>query len=130
MRSSLIPNIPSFFGLAFLIISGCTDADRTPTVDQFAEGEQLYATYCASCHEIEGGIGPILTSKVLSTRVTARYLYNYNKANMPYEAGNTLQSDQYWSITAYLLIREGFMDSSVQLSEVTADTMGLGVRRQ
>jgi len=125
-----MPHILIVCGLALLLASGCTNTERTPDVDQFAEGEQLYSTYCASCHEIEGGIGPILTSKVLSTRVTARYLYNYNKANMPYEAGNTLQPDQYWSITAYLLIREGFMDSSVQLSEATADTMGLGVRRQ
>ena len=106
------------------LLSGCSN---TPNIDQFETGEELYATYCASCHEIEGGIGPILSNKVLATRVNAQFLYNYNKANMPYEAGNTLSENQYWSITAYLLIREGFIDPSIQLSEVNADTLLLSL---
>ena len=122
-----MPYTLSIVGVLVLLFNGCAGDQK---INQFETGEQLYATYCASCHEIEGGIGPLLTKKVLATRVNAQYLFNYNKANMPYEAGNTLQDDQYWAITAYLLIREGFMPPSTSLNALNADTLGLEVRSQ
>ena len=115
-----------FFILVALYLVGCAPSSSETGPDQISSGEQLYGSYCASCHEIEGGIGPLLTRKVLATRVNAGYLYKYNKANMPYEAGNTLQEDQYWAITAYLLAREGLMEPSVRLTALNADTLLLG----
>lgn len=122
---SYILSLPSILILLGLFFSGCNKTDGSATISQYAQGEQLYAAYCASCHELEGGIGPVLSSNVLATRVNARYLFNYNKANMPYEAGNTLQEDQYWAITAYLVMRGGFMDSTLQLTEINAEEIGL-----
>ncbi len=108
-----------------LICAGCADAPQTASVDQFAEGEQLYKTYCAHCHEVENGIGPILKPDVLATRVTAQSLFNYNQRNMPYEAGNTLAASQYWAMTAYLLMRNDLMDRSVVLSSENAKAISL-----
>ena len=120
-----------FILLSFsFIVVCCTDRSASTTIDQFKQGQQLYTTYCASCHEVEGGIGPVLSKKVLATRVNAKYLYNYNKANMPYEAGNTLPEKDYWDITAYLLIREGFMDSTLQLNSFIADSITLAIKME
>lgn len=85
-------------------------------VAQFEQGETLYRTYCAACHETDNGIGPKLTPEVLATRVNAQLLFNYNQRNMPYEAGNTLKEEEYWAITAFLAIRAGAMDSTNVLS--------------
>jgi mono/diheme cytochrome c family protein len=103
-----------------LVESGCREQQEAASIDQFKAGEQLYSTYCAHCHEIENGIGPHLTPKVLATRVTAQSLFNYNKRNMPYEAGNTLTEAQYWSVTAYLLIRHGLMEAETHLTPQNA----------
>ncbi|MEM8487228.1 MAG: cytochrome c [Bacteroidota bacterium] len=98
---------------------GC-NPEVSQQVDQLATGTQLYTTYCASCHEVENGIGPRLTKEVVATRVNGQLLYNYNKRNMPYQAGNTLTPDQYWAITAYMLKRDGFMEEDVLLSAENA----------
>ena len=81
--------------------------------------------YCASCHEIDPGIGPRLTKEVLATRLTATALFHYTRKNMPYEAGNTLQEDEYWAITAYMLAQHGFFENNVVLSPETADGLML-----
>ena len=106
--------------LISVFFAGCHQKAEVPTVDQFLEGEGLYTTYCASCHEIENGIGPKLSKAVIATRVNAQLLFNYNQRNMPYQAGNTLPESEYWSITAYMLIREGFLDRNEILSAENA----------
>lgn len=113
-----------YCGLMAMCSYGCRPA-APPQPDQFVAGTALYATYCASCHEVEHGIGPLLTKEVVATRVNGQLLYNYNKRNMPYQAGNTLTPDQYWSITAYLLMREGFMPKDAVLSGVNASEIVL-----
>jgi len=44
---------------------------------------------------------------------------------MPYEAGNTLQEDEYWAITAYLLTQHGFIERKVVLGPETAEGLML-----
>ena len=80
----------------------------------------MYGTYCAGCHETDNGIGPKLIKEVVATRVNGQLLYNYNKRNMPYQAGNTLKDEEYWAITAYMLMREDFLGKSMPLSEQNA----------
>ncbi len=107
-------------------LAACSD----PAADadaQYLAGETAYRTYCASCHEIDQGIGPRLKKEVLATRMTASSLLTYNRRNMPYQAGNTLSPQQYLDITAYLLVREGFMDSTRVLSEESASEVALGM---
>ncbi len=111
--------------MLLLVLAGCQDTSKTPEIDQFVEGEQLYSLYCASCHEIDNGIGPLLTKEVVATRVNGQLLYNYNKRNMPYEAGNTLTEEQYWAITAYMLMRDGFLPEGGKLGPENAASISL-----
>ena len=111
--------------IGILVCTGCEKSTPSPEVDQFHQGMQLYTSYCASCHEIDNGIGPHLKKNVIATRVNGQLLYNYNKRNMPYQAGNTLTEAQYWAITAYLLMRDGFMDSTATLSAQNASEIVL-----
>ncbi len=111
--------------LLVLLFEGAACSKPPSGSDQFARGARLYDAYCASCHETDTGIGPKLTRHVLATRNSALSLYAYNKRNMPYEAGNSLPDEEYWSITAYLLKRHGFLDPSVYLTTEQADTLTL-----
>ena len=112
-----------FLFLLVFVVSACEPEEPEP--DQYARGEALYNAYCASCHEIDGGIGPKLTPRVLATRVTADALFRYTRRFMPYEAGNTLSVEQYWDITGYLLQRHGFVERGVEVTAANAETMEL-----
>lgn len=107
-------------------VAGCQKQDAASNVNQFEMGEKLYTTYCAGCHETDNGIGPKLIAEVVATRVNGQLLYNYNKRNMPYQAGNTLKDEEYWAITAYMLIRDGFLEENTSLSEENAKDILLG----
>ena len=107
-----------------LIVFGAACQKTTPE-EQRTHGETLYQVYCASCHEIDQGIGPRLTKDVLATRLTATALFTYSQKNMPYNAGNTLTEDEYWAITAYMLAQHGFFESDVVLGPETADGLML-----
>jgi len=112
--------------LCFLLTaSGIACSQPTPE-EQVAQGHTLYDAFCASCHEIERGIGPKLTPEVLATRVSAGALFRYTRMNMPYEAGNTLTEAEYWAITAYLLNRHGLMDADIVLNPESAEGLLLG----
>ena len=52
-------------------------------------------------------------------------LFTYNQKNMPYNAGNTLNEEEYWAITAYLLAREGFLDEAKVLDAASAEGLSL-----
>jgi len=113
-----------------IVLSGIGCAD--PAADARAQqerGQAAYASYCASCHEIEQGIGPRLKREVLATRLSAATLLAYNRRNMPYQAGNTLPYEQYVDITAYLLVRGGFLDSSRVFTESDAAGISLVLAR-
>ncbi len=109
-----------------LIVFGAACQKTTPE-EQRTHGETLYQVYCASCHEIDRGIGPKLTKEVLATRVSATALFAYTQKNMPYNAGNTLTEDEYWAITAYLLARDGFFDKDVVLDDESAEGLRLSL---
>ncbi len=110
-----------------LIMCGAACSKPPPLTPetQFTQGKGLYEAYCASCHEIDPGIGPRLTKEVLATRISATALFTYTRKNMPYEAGNTLQEDEYWAITAYLLVQHGFIENDVVLGPEAADGLML-----
>lgn len=106
-----------------LFLAACEPGEPAP--DQYVRGEALYSAYCATCHEIDGGIGPKLTPRVLATRVTADALFRYTRRFMPYEAGNTLSAEQYWDITGYLLQRHGFVEPGTDVTAETAESLEL-----
>lgn len=113
------------WGAILAVTIGC--GGTTPEI-QLNDGEKDYVTFCAACHEPGQGIGPVLTAEVLDDRVTAARLFAYNRDKMPYSAERTLTDEQYWAITAYLVIRSGFMPvDSIVLGLHTADGVVLQV---
>ena len=119
----LSPLLP--LSLSTLMMLGAACAPSPTAEEQRVHGETLCQSFCASCHEIDQGIGPRLTTEVIATRVTALALFTYNQKNMPYNAGNTLQEDEYWAITAYLLARTGFIEPEVVLDAKSAEGLML-----
>ena len=108
-----------------VFVAACSEQPPLTPETQLTQGKGLYEAHCASCHEIDQGIGPRLTKQVLATRLSATALFTYNQKNMPYEAGNTLREDEYWAITAYLLNRHGFIEDDVVLNTETAEGLML-----
>ncbi|MEZ4701134.1 MAG: cytochrome c [Rhodothermales bacterium] len=113
-----------YVAVAALLFWGCEDPAAAAR-EQQAQGRLAYETYCASCHEIDQGIGPRLKNEVLASRMDAGSLLQYTRRNMPYQAGNTLTPGQYLDITAYLVARGGFMDSTRVLLETDAASIRL-----
>ena len=125
IRSTQYPPRLAALALLIALVPACSKQPPLTPEAQFTQGKGLYEAYCASCHEIDPGIGPRLTKKVLATRVSATALFTYTRKNMPYEAGNTLQEDEYWAITAYLLAQHGFIENDVVLGSETAEGLML-----
>ncbi len=69
---------------------------------QITNGESVYRTECAACHE-PGGTGPELDTAALAAYGTASELFAYTQSTMPPAAPGSLSDQQYWDVTAYLL---------------------------
>ena len=103
-------------------------ATPTPDIPQVVRGETHYQTYCASCHDQEGGIGPVLKKKVIASHSSAKSLFKYTKNFMPYGAGGVLQEQEYWDITAYLLFKHGYIEEDFVLGPDTVEGISLKER--
>jgi len=92
--------------------------------DQWSRGVWLYGQHCASCHG-EGGEGDADAPKIMGTGALPRVsewkdssrtselgnaldLFEYVKSEMPPLDPNSLEEDQYWAITHYLLKESGY----------------------
>jgi cytochrome c len=100
-------------------------ATPLPDIPQVVRGETHYQTYCASCHEREGGIGPVLKKKVIATHSSAKSLFKYTKRFMPYGSGGALMEQEYWDITAYMLFKHGYIEEEFVLGPKTVEDISL-----
>jgi len=83
--------------------------------DQIADGEGMYVDNCSSCHgkNLGGKSAPSLIGEGFFTSLssrnieTAKELYNYLKATMPYHRPGALSDQQYLFITCFLLWQNG-----------------------
>ena len=107
--------------------SGLPDGHGT-----FAEGEEVYAQHCASCHgEDLEGISEIGAPRLIGGRGTldsdapmktvesywphASTVYDYVHRAMPLQSPGSLDPDQVYAVTAYILGRAGIVDENVEL---------------
>jgi alcohol dehydrogenase (cytochrome c) len=87
-------------------------AQSTFTAAQAKDGEQVYATYCASCHgtDLQGGVAPALAG--------ARFLHGWSdkgasalftvlRTSMPRPGSGSLSAKAYAAVFAYVLSRNG-----------------------
>jgi polar amino acid transport system substrate-binding protein len=94
---------------------------------QVAAGAKLYATDCAQCHgeNLEGGVGPALRGPNLQrlaqkTKLTVGDFFGFMSLQMPLNAPASLPKDQYASIMAYILARNGYPAGSKPLTYAAA----------
>ena len=93
------------------LLASCGGPERAQDPNgraQVVRGEALYGRYCAQCHVAEQGIGAKLTRRGLASYRDAAFLQRYNQQYMPYRAEGSLLEQEYWDITAYLLVEYGF----------------------
>ena len=104
---------------------GCGQTDgRGGSHGLLERGNELYDVHCATCHESEVGIGPLLNPRVLASYGTARRLLDYTRRTMPYGLPNSLNEDDYWYITAYLIVDRALADGAV-LDASSSDSVRL-----
>ena len=98
-----------------------------------AEGEKVYAEYCASCHgptgvegpmpRLVGGQGTLATKHPVKTIGSywpyATTLFDYINRAMPFSAPQSLEPNQIYSMVAWLLFRNGLLEEDAVLNQET-----------
>jgi alcohol dehydrogenase (cytochrome c) len=99
------------------------------TSAQAAQGQQVYAGQCQSCHgaELQGVSGPPLAgSGFLAKWANGQHplgdLYTVIAKQMPLTAPGSLTEKQYLDVTAYILSKNGYQPSSTALTKAVLDT--------
>ena len=94
-----------------LMAAGATG--QTALSPQVAEGQRLYAEYCAACHGEDGRRGAGFQTPIWGERTqirkfsTAFGLFEYNQMMMPFDDPAKLTDEQKWAIVAYMLANHG-----------------------
>lgn len=100
------------------------------------EGKDVYARVCASCHgdegkggtvnpgpRLAGGRGSLATQHPVKTVGSywpfATTLFDYIRRAMPYNAPESLNADQVYAVTAYVLFLNGIVDADTELNATT-----------
>jgi polar amino acid transport system substrate-binding protein len=93
------------------------------TKAQVAAGAKIYSSTCAQCHgeNLEGSVGPALRGPNMvrlaqKTKLTISDFFQFMALQMPLNAPASLSKDQYASIMAYILSRNGYPAGSKPLS--------------
>ena len=98
-----------------------------------AEGGRLYAQQCAACHGVSGEEGPndrlvgghgslqssLPVKTIGSYWPYATTLFDYLRRAMPYTAPGSLDDDEVYAITAYLLHLNGIVDDDAVMDAQT-----------
>ena len=91
-----------------------------------AAGEKIYAAQCAACHgatgvegprdRLVGGLGSLATARPVKTVGSywqyAPTLYDYINRAMPFTAPGTLSPDEVYSVSAFILMRNGVIGAT------------------
>jgi mono/diheme cytochrome c family protein len=94
------------------------------TQDQAQRGHQYFNNYCAECHrpDLTGGDGPALVGDMFLKQWANKPLsdlFTFEHSNMPATNPGSLPDDTMWTITAYILQKNGFPAGSVALNQQT-----------
>ena len=98
-----------------------------------AQGAQVYATKCESCHgpkgvgkpadPLVGGIGSLASGKPMRTVGSywpyATTLFDYVRRAMPTNAPQTLSNEEVYAVSAYVLFLNGIVPESAVMTAQT-----------
>ncbi len=131
MNTSKIRNVGRGLGLSMLLCAGLValragaDSGGWYTQAQATRGHQLFNNYCAQCHrpDLLGAVGPALVGDTFQKDWGSKPLgdlYAFEHGKMPANNPGSLPEDSLWSITAYILEKNGFPAGSTALSQPLA----------
>lgn len=89
------------------------------TASQAGQGETAYENDCAQCHgaNLEGYSGPALTgTQFQETYSSVSALLGFVTTNMPYNAPGSLAHDEYVTIVAFILSKNGVAAGNTALT--------------
>jgi len=92
------------------------------TQAQATRGHQLFNNYCAQCHrpDLTGAAGPALIGKTFHDKWGGKPLsdlYTFEHEKMPAQNPGSVPPDQLWTITAYILQKNGYTMGSTELDD-------------
>lgn len=123
--ASRIPFALAAFACAAIAFAGSARAASARgwyTPEQAQRGHQYFNNYCAQCHrpDLTGAVGPALVGdaflKQWSNQPLAN-LFNFEHSNMPATNPGSLPDDTMWTITAFILQKNGFPSGPVALDQ-------------
>jgi mono/diheme cytochrome c family protein len=94
------------------------------TQEQAQRGQQYFNNSCAQCHrpDLTGAMGPALVGDSFLKQWINKplgSLFNFEHSNMPATNPGSLPDDTMWTITAFILQKNGFPSGSVALNQHT-----------
>ncbi|HEX4583551.1 MAG TPA: cytochrome c [Burkholderiaceae bacterium] len=100
------------------------DVNGWYTQEQAQRGQSYFNNYCAECHrpDLTGAAGPALVGDTFLKQWANKPLsdlFNFEHANMPATNPGSLPDDTMWTITAFILQKNGFPAGSVALNQQT-----------
>ncbi len=103
------------------------------TQDQATRGHQLFNNYCAQCHrpDLKGAAGPALIGDAFLQKWGNKPLsdlFTFEHTMMPATNPGSVPEDSMWSITAFILQKNGLPAGSVALSQPTAASRVLAAK--
>lgn len=112
-------------GLVSSAESRATNTDGWYTPDQAAHGHIVFNSYCAQCHrpDLTGAMGPALIgNSFLETWLNKPLgdLYQFEHTKMPANNPGSVPEDKLWTITAFLLQKNGFAAGATPLGPQAA----------
>jgi mono/diheme cytochrome c family protein len=112
-------------GLTMSVAARAANSDGWYTPDQAAHGHIVFNSYCAECHrpDLTGAMGPSLIGDAFLKTWLNRPLsdlYEFEHSKMPANNPGSVPVDKLWTITAFLLQKNGFPAGSAPLSAQAA----------
>jgi mono/diheme cytochrome c family protein len=103
-------------GIALSVTGGHAAADSSEgwyTADQAAHGHITFNSFCAECHrpDLQGAMGPALVGDAFRNTWLNRPLgdlFDFEHTKMPANNPGAVPEDKLWTITAYILQKNGF----------------------
>ena len=136
-RAAIVCALIAAIALPSALRGSASTTSVTFTAAQVSAGSSLFQSKCSACHgtQLEGGAGPALSGpnfKTLSSKVHANVgdVFTYATTNMPMNAPASLTHDQYVSIMAFILSKNGYRPGGAPLTFSGATNSTAPVVRQ
>jgi mono/diheme cytochrome c family protein len=122
-RTTVVGTLAGAIAVIALSLAGARAADDSDgwyTPDQAAHGHITFNSFCAECHrpDLRGAMGPALVGDAFLATWANRPLgdlFTFEHTKMPANNPGSVPQDKLWTITAYILQKNGFPPGNTPL---------------